>query len=158
MFFRSLCVCVRVCIHPHSPSSDKSIKAFQCLSSLVLIIAVSHNSRGQNCRLVPREGKRSHPPVTAHLCVCVCVRAWRREITAFDHLAAFDWINAAFKPCFDISLFCLLLHNSIGSSRWSGLTPDAAFMSLHVSKHDGSVCSRLHSHCVAVGDCCRPEY
>lgn len=56
-----MCTCVYVRL---LALSDKSIKAFKCLSSLVLIIAVSHNSTGQNCRLGLCERKDLHPPVT----------------------------------------------------------------------------------------------
>ncbi len=65
---------------------DKSIKAFECLSSLVLIIAVSHNGTEQNCRPVLCERKDLHPPVTVcmYVCVCVCERERERE-TETDH-------------------------------------------------------------------------
>lgn len=64
---KHVCVPIRLLAAP-----DKSIKAFECLSPLVLIIAVSHNSTGRSCRLVLSERKDQHPPVT--LCVCVWLR------------------------------------------------------------------------------------
>lgn len=88
-----VCACVWVYIRLLAPP-DKSIKAFKCLSSLVLIIAVSHNSTGQNCRLGLCERKDLHPPVTARTRERERERESqterKREITAYDHLAAFD--------------------------------------------------------------------
>ena len=129
---KPVCVPIRLLAAP-----DKSIKAFECLSPVVLIIAVSHNSTGRSCRLVLSERKDQHPPVTLCLCVCVCQREREREseseIIAFDHLAVCDWIGSVLKSCFDMAVFCLLLHNSIGSSRWGCSAPDAAFVSSHVT-------------------------
>lgn len=95
----SVCVCegvrVRACVYIRLLAPpDKSIKAFKCLSSLVLIIAVSHNSTGQNCRLGLCERKDLHPPVTARTRERERERESqterKREITAYDHLAVFD--------------------------------------------------------------------
>lgn len=64
---------------------DKNIKAFECLSSLVVIIAVSHSSTGRDCRLVLYERKDLHPGMA------VCER--QREILAFDHLALIELVQ-----------------------------------------------------------------
>lgn len=133
MIFTSayVCVCVSTCMSERLcldcihvairllAALDKNIKAFECLSALVVIIAVSHNSTGHDCRLVLYERKDLHPAIQP----CVCARLWewdRKSEWAKERSNPWSpgcvWWSS--KASFWYYCFCLLLHNSIGSSRW----------------------------------------
>lgn len=106
--------------------SQKRVSKFIIKVTPTCFAEVSHSSQGLDLQ-------NWHTLVAARcMCVSVCLCVFARKISAFDHQAVFDCIIAAFKPCFDIASPFVFRYIIQQEAAGGALTPDVAFMLLHV--------------------------